>query len=70
MNPNEAQALLLEAVSERDPASLLDHAADLTTWLARGGFIPPLARTLSQAARLYTNDLFVAELHALIEKHR
>jgi len=70
MDPNEALALLIEAVDQHDTDTLVDHAKDLDGWFRSAGFVPRLAYELSQAARLYTNDLFCLELRALIEKHR
>lgn len=40
MDPDACLDRLLEAAVNRDPAELLDAAADLAEWLRRGG-VPP-----------------------------
>ena len=69
MDPNEALALLLESVAEHDTDTLCDRAKDLDDWFKGAGFVPRIAYELCLAAKLHTNDHFVAELRALIQKH-
>ena len=47
MDPNATLRDMIDAIHDNDRFALVERAEDLANWIAHGGFVPDVAKTLT-----------------------